>query len=839
MISPLHLYRPSGVDRVAIVVVLPSSTGDGLLVQVARGKTRKTLGAAKVYGPFDEATASAVLAREVAALRAEGYVGAGLGALLTTLSGKSKRRRALAAKRLGWARASGAVEALLAAAAKASDDLPAIVDALGQIGDPRAIPFCRTIAAKKLLSRRRSGVEALRALGDAEGLDAAREVAMARLPDAVRALVEKADPVDASPSATLPIASAALAAPTRDRGLALDTLYEIGTPVCVAAMRLGTVKEELGAPHTWRYVKSIFKRSMLRLDAATFGWLAHAIESAARDATGTTATVKSGYDGEPRTTRIFGRRTQAYVKRAAWRHLRLIAKHRPSLYAHAAAEVLVHYTHDDEDAPSGRYGTYARAHLLHRILWGSSARHELTRDLRFRLRSSKLASAPPGAREEAFPALWDAEPRAYVRLLAAARLPVVHELALAAVRRGHASVVEGASHAEVAAMLAAPHPPTVELALAELRRRFDAARPDWDLVCTLVGDARPVVRTLGLEWLAETAPAWTRDPARIVSLLSLADETARAAVAHHVLAALPEAPAAVRARLAEVLLAVLRGAEPSEGAHDDHGHVAVALAAEIAALASQDELVLLLATGSPAAQGVAASALAQKPGAAAALGIEQLEAMSDHALFPVRRASHALLRQLLSELHADPSPLFGMLESAWEDSRRFAAELFRTEIPTDGLSPEALLEFCDSNRADVQELGRELVTRHFARLDAQLLVKRLTQHPSPRMRAWAVELTVRHLKDGYVPLASLEAFFRTVLLDVTPDRAAKRAVLAFLTERGLRDERQAEVASRLLSDFVRSKTKDDFERALGGLARIKLAFPGVASVVALRHEVPR
>lgn len=836
----VHLFRPSGADRVAVVMVVPSSSGEGQLVQVARGKTRKTLGGAKVYGPLTPADVEQVLAREVATLKGEGFLRSGLGMLLTTLEGKSKRRRALAARRLGWLREPAAVEALLAAGLEASDEVTSIVDALGEIGDERAVPFCRTIAAKKLLSRRRSGVEALRKLGDPSGLADAKNLALERLPGAVRAELASRDEADGTVANFTPLVDAVLKVPQKDRGLAIDTLYEIGSPLCVGAACEAMVRDEIDAPHMWRYAKSVFKRSMLRHDVRTFGWLAHGIEVGARLSSGTTATVKSGLDGEMRETRIFGRRTQGYMARASWRYLRMLGKHRPGWYAFAAAETLVHYTNDDAVDPKGLYGAYSRAYLLHRILWGASARYELvTRRMRFRLRAGKSVEPPEGVREEAFPELWDLQPRLYLRLLGGAKLPVIHAFALTAVRRAHMDVVQAATHAELAALIAAPHEPTVELGLEELRRRFDPQSPDWELLLALVRDARPPVRGLGLEWLGLTTRVWAADPSRILVLLAIDDAPTRAAVAQHVLAGLARTGAeleGVRRELAAALLAVLRKPEPAEGAHDGHAQIAQALATEIAASASLDDLLSLLTKGSLAAMSVAARALAVKEGAAAALGLSQLEAMAEHELIALREASHTLLRGMLPELRRDPSPLYGLLESTWQDTRRFATGLLRADIDTTALTPEALVGFCDSNVVEVQELGKELVTRRLQELDPQDVIKRIAQHPHRNMRRWAVELTVKYLKDGFVPLASLEEFFRTVLLDVVPDRAAKHAVIAFLGQRGLRDERQAEVAARLLGEFVRSKTKDDFERALVALARIKVTFPDVDAAVTLRQE---
>src|SRR5206468_7787217 len=102
------------------------------------------------------------------------------------LAGPSPEKRGKTALRLRWAGETDVVPTLLAALPNAVDDLCPIVDALGLLGDRRAIPAIRPLAARKLLSRRRSAVEALRNLGDAEGLAEARRRALEQLPDGAR-----------------------------------------------------------------------------------------------------------------------------------------------------------------------------------------------------------------------------------------------------------------------------------------------------------------------------------------------------------------------------------------------------------------------------------------------------------------------------------------------------------------------------------------------------------------------------------------------------------------------------------------------------------------------------
>ncbi|MBX3192492.1 MAG: hypothetical protein KF819_36210 [Labilithrix sp.] len=818
----VRLYRPAGPDRVAFVSELPASGGDGLLVQVARGPTRDKLGAPKLLGPMTREVADQIFAREVEALRAEGFVRSGLADLLLRLDSKRRSRRALAARRLGWLRERAAVEPLLALAAKANEELPVVVDALGEIGDPLAIPVARAAAERKLLSRRRSGVEALRKLADLEGISDARTRALERIPASVQAVLAS---VDAGTADATALAIALGEVPVKDRGLAIDSVYELGLDTCAAAVRHALTQladTPLEAPHVWRYTKSVFKRAMLRHDGPTFGVLAHAIERKVGRVSGETSTVKSGLDGQMKSVRIFGAKTQRYVARLSWRHLRMLGRYRPDLYAMTAAEVLTHYTDDDAQTPHGLYGSYARCYLLGRILYGSSTRFVLDhRTLRFRLKSASVSKPPPNAREEAFPELWDRAPLAYVRALAGAKLVLVQELAYAALVARHEAALREAPHAWVVQMLGAPYPPTVELGLAELRRRFDPHGPDWSLVIAVLHDERALVRDLGLEWIGLTLPLWTLTPHRVVQLLSGGDGTARSAVAAHVVSALAIASPDARRAMALAILDALRAPEPAEGAHDPYGAIARALGTEIAANASASDLLGMLGAASAAARAAAASALAVHPDVDAIIGPAELAFLGSHAQVALREAARALLRRRSPALRSDPSSLFDLLDSEWPDMRAFAAELLGAVVDASTLSVDAVVGIVDSTYPDVQDLGKALIARRIADLPTSELLAKLLEHPHPNMRRFVLDLVVAHLKEGFVALASTEEMFRAIFLDTSPDRSLKRDAIAFLEKRGCVDERQAEIALRLLVEVVKSKTVFDFDLALGAITTIK------------------
>jgi hypothetical protein len=823
----VRFYSPDGPDRVAEVAVEQATDPELFLIQICRGPHMGELRHRATLGPYTRAQVAAPFDEAVRELRAEGFWPSGLHALLTDLDSPKIATRARAALRLGWRREREAVEPILGLLPEAVDETCSLVDALGAIGDPRAIPAVRQQAARMLLSRRRSGVEALRNLGDAEGLGEAQERARGRLPASVRERLEFAD----GPTAQ-EVAQAVLSLEVNQQGLTLDTLYEVAEPVAVAAVRQVLPKIAFDRAHLWRYVKSVFKRSMLRHDYETFGWLATAIELRGQSSKGTVATVKSGYDGSHRQTRIFSKTTQDFMRRLSWRYLRKLARYRPESYALAAAEALIHYpppagqTASNEDHYLGTY------YLPHRILWGGGNRFEFAaREMRFRLRSSKHTKAPH-AREEAHPELWDRQPRAFLRVLSAARLVQAHKFVHRAANVR--ALIRDATSAELVGMLPAPYPPTVELALKEMERRFDPADPDWALLEQLLADERPMARELGQRWLQLTAPLWAFDPERVAAFLVSGSPETRDLVLDLVRPALRDQ--GLRQRLAELVLNALQQPEARPGAHEAFARLAREhLAGELESLLSVAQLVEWATHGSPVAKDLAGNLLRLRPAAALELGLEKLTALAQHEVASVRAAAHALLQAATGSLQADPSVLFVLIESEWDDTRTAAFHLLR-QIDPAALGLDGIMGLLDSNREDVQEFGRELTQQHFGELPVEELVFRLVQHPHPGMRRFALELVVHHLPAGDGPLMKLKEFCRAALFDLWPSRKVKRGVVEFLTSRGLSDAAQAGVVSAILGDVVRVQGRADFENALEALVRIKMAFPEVHSTVTVAAE---
>jgi hypothetical protein len=832
----MRMFRPTGPERLVAIAVEPvAGSVDRISLRVQRFFKRGALTGTEAYGPFALDELEDRLADLSDDLASAGFTRAGVRAMLDRINSPSARRRALSALRLGWIGDRAAVDPLIDRAALEGTELSCVVEALGRLGDPTAVPLARVEAARKLLSRRRAGAEALRALGDTEGMAEVSQRAVERLPQAMRDGWKAVDAGAVDEDALTDLEAVFAHLDVKEQFLALDTLYEIGAPLAVAFVRrVLTTHADLHRPHRWRYTKSILRRATLRDDGETFAVITRRVELLSRKPAATMAVVKSGLDGQSRQTRVFSTPTQRHVRKAAWRYLERLARYRPARYTEVAAAVLAAYRPEDRELPKGNGDEWSRVYLYNRILRRFDGRLFFNpKTLRSSVVNPKTKAALlPTARTESFPLVWDAYPRPLLTLLAEAKVVEVQQFALRAVTARHPELPRLASARQLVGMLTAVFPDTVTLALAELDRRFNPLAPDWALLDVMMADERAVIREHAVALLTRCADAWTTDIERLVGFVGSPDALLRSTAASLVLAALPMADPWFRRELAERVLAILQAPEASEGINDGFARVARdGLAEELNAILGLDEILAMIDRGSTAAKVAGGALLGSRPEAVDLLGTDRILAMAMSDIAAVRQSAHALLGSALARLRSDPSVLFALTDCEWKDTRAFAFELLRGPVDVAALGLDGIVGLCDSNRTDVQEFGREMALKHFDSLDAAALLQRLAEHPSPVIRRFAVDLAVAHLKEGFVALSGLEAFFRRALLDVMPDRREKVLVVDFLRDRGLRDERQAEVASRVLGEFVRTRGKGDFERALDALVRLKLQYPQVDSVV--------
>lgn len=833
---PLRLFNAKAARRLAVLSVQPSSKHPGqLLLQLARGATRQSLTDVELLGPFTPEALQPAAEQIVATLVAQGYSQSTSFSAMTELSSSQPKRRALAALALGWRNDAAAVPKLVQQVEAGKQDVSSAVAALGLLEAAKGQPAVKAEAQRKLLSRRRAGVEALRVSRDVDTLAALRPAIFERLPEPLAQALAAQDEAVASAAGVQALATAWDAVPAADRGLALDTLYELGTPLATAATLALLKRHEkneatlrtFGAPRMWRYVKSVWKRAMARFDFETFATVTLLTERLARLHKGTKATLKSGLDGESREVTVFSAKTSRHVRGKAWRFLKRVALHRPEKFVDGAVAVLAGYRPEDDGLPLGKLGVTARLYLYHRLLLGTSKRFQLVwRTLVHQTRSAKAGVA---AREEAFPGLWDLAPHAYVRLLGRARRLDVAQFALGALKGRAADALKTAPHADVVQLLDSALTDAQGLALEELVRRFNPDSPDWDVLVRLGQHEKDLARNLALQWLRRTAALWSRDATLIHRFLTELHPVVSLELARLAAPLVSALSAADRAALASALVAFVRAPEGVEGRHLGASELLCGpLVDALATLVDLQTALSLLLLPSVGASSVGSAALGRLPNVLEVLGWNRIAALARDERAAMRSAALAIVRSQGHALVASPALLFELVESDWDDARAAALHVLSgfsfTELTFDGLV--ALL---DSPRVDVQQAALSKLQASFEQVDTQKLLARLAQHPHRNMRAHVLALVEQHLKPGFVQLSKVEPLFRALLFDPEkPSRDLKKRAITFLQQRGQLDAQQAEVAQRLLTDAVRTETRADRERLLKALALVQLAFPEVS-----------
>ena len=122
----------------------------------------------------------------------------------------------------------------------------------------------------------------------------------------------------------------------------------------------------------------------------------------------------------------------------------------------------------------------------------------------------------------------------------------------------------------------------------------------------------------------------------------------------------------------------------------------------------------------------------------------QIVKLASHDILAVREAAWQMCRASLPRLKQDMDTASRLVDAKWEDSRQFAFGLLRDAFHREELSPAVLVSLCDSVRPDVQQFGKEMVTRLFAEQDGPEYAIRLSEHPGASMQMFAANFLERY-----------------------------------------------------------------------------------------------
>lgn len=358
-----------------------------------------------------------------------------------------------------------------------------------------------------------------------------------------------------------------------------------------------------------------------------------------------------------------------------------------------------------------------------------------------------------------------------------------------------------------------------------------------ELLMALLAAKQAAVRATGMRLLGNLGDGELGSRPELLLLLATSEhadlrEAVRALIARG-LYARPE----LSAELGQLLLERLRFAA------DEALHTWIAdllrheLAAQLRSL-PPGEVLRLLRSRFAQAQELGGELLATNV-PADALEIAELVKLIDHESRAVREACWALCEKNLERLRHAADKAIGLLDTKWDDSRAWAFGFFRQHFDDSVLTPALLVSICDSVRPEVQQLGRELITRYFDPAYGPEYLVKLSEHPSEALQLFATNYLERFAAGKPEQLTRLLPYFTAILSRVNKGRLAKIRSLAFLEQQALASAAAAVIIAPLLARQVVTISIENKAALIETMLRLHEKYPEIPLPLAVQHTPSR
>ncbi|WP_245876134.1 WGR domain-containing protein [Tychonema bourrellyi] len=202
--------------------------------------------------------------------------------------------------------------------------------------------------------------------------------------------------------------------------------------------------------------------------------------------------------------------------------------------------------------------------------------------------------------------------------------------------------------------------------------------------------------------------------------------------------------------------------------------------------------------------------------------------LASHEILSVREAARQMFLQKLDAIRTNSQEMLSavrMLEAKWQDSREFAARIFRTELTAEDWTPDVMVSLCDSIREDVRQFGRDLVIRYFRDECGHDYLLKFSEHPSADMQLFATNYLESYAANNPERIRELMPFFVAVLSRVNKGRVAKQRVLAFLDGEAQKSEAVAKVVAEILTRQSATIAIADKAAAIQTMLKIRKSYP--------------
>ncbi|WP_028103055.1 hypothetical protein [Pseudoduganella violaceinigra] len=284
---------------------------------------------------------------------------------------------------------------------------------------------------------------------------------------------------------------------------------------------------------TFRAVRHIYKAAEMAGDAELFGLIQQRFDTEHHTSGSQWVYVRRAYtkfaeEGtRPDSQVAYGLRTRDYLRRRGWRTLRRLGEDADPSYVTMALGVLAAMDDSDAgqaDARRGHfYDRYSHWLMFNRLL---RAHGDWLSNRSGTSWYQPQRIQPDERRQEAFPELWDAQPRALLSLMQQSRCAGVHAFAARALSDNQEFCAALALDT-VRELLRSPFPSTAHFAYLVARRRFEPGVPPTEWLLLLIQCTLPEATQYALDCIARDPLHYAADPLLVAAIACAPVETVR------------------------------------------------------------------------------------------------------------------------------------------------------------------------------------------------------------------------------------------------------------------------------------------------------------------------
>lgn len=221
------------------------------------------------------------------------------------------------------------------------------------------------------------------------------------------------------------------------------------------------------------------------------------------------------------------------------------------------------------------------------------------------------------------------------------------------------------------------------------------------------------------------------------------------------------------------------------------------------------------------------------------LAMRQILKLADHDLIAVRRWVINFYETNIGRIKYEASEALRILDAKWEEVRLWSFDYFRRIFSEREWTPELLVFVCDSTRNDVQQFGKEMITKFFKEENGVDYLLKLSQHPSQNLQNFATHYLEQFASGKIEYIEKLEHYFITILSQVNRSSVAKMRIFNFLEQEALQNEVVAQLAANIMTRQSATIAVADKAASLRVMAAIKRKFPNVKMAMQVKAVAVR